>query len=168
MSKHGSLNLWVVFSYSLSRLYRLVCFLNRGLYELCDFAFNSLVVEICVLRISCLSFLVSRRCHQPFRGTIFSLPNSVVHSVSPCFIRYPWFMLSKILRNLFLLSFQDVRAYESDIPYRAYTLGSTPLASRIKMGVWGLCFFIVGYDFVRNDLFNIINMLSQNMQIPIA
>lgn len=36
--------------------------------------------------------------------------------------------------------------------YLAYTLGSTPLASRIMMGMYGLFFFIVGYARVRNDL----------------
>ena len=38
------------------------------------------------------------------------------------------------------------------IPYLAQTLGSTPEASRIKMGVLGLWCFIVGYARFRNDL----------------
>lgn len=39
-----------------------------------------------------------------------------------------------------------------DPPYLANTLGSTPNASLIMMGVCGLCFFIVGYVRVRNEL----------------
>lgn len=38
------------------------------------------------------------------------------------------------------------------VPYRAYTFGSTPSASRIMIGVWGLFFFIVGYARVKKDL----------------
>lgn len=34
----------------------------------------------------------------------------------------------------------DLRA----IPYLAYTLGTVPAASRIRIGVEGLCFFMVG------------------------
>lgn len=37
-------------------------------------------------------------------------------------------------------------------PYLAKSLGSVPLASRMRMGVYGLCFFMVGYDFVRKLL----------------
>lgn len=38
------------------------------------------------------------------------------------------------------------------IPYLAQTLGCTSSASRIKMGVCGLCFFIVGYARTRKLL----------------
>jgi len=38
------------------------------------------------------------------------------------------------------------------IPYLAYILGWVPCASRIKIGVFGLFFFMVGYARVRNDL----------------
>lgn len=38
------------------------------------------------------------------------------------------------------------------VPYLAYTRGIVPIASRIIIGVLGLCFFIVGYARCRNDL----------------
>lgn len=38
------------------------------------------------------------------------------------------------------------------VPYLAKTLGSTPNASRIIIGVCGLFFFIVGYALFKNDL----------------
>jgi hypothetical protein len=40
----------------------------------------------------------------------------------------------------------------SHILYRAQTFGATPVASLINIGVSGLCFFIVGYVRLRNDL----------------
>ncbi|KAF2722177.1 Extradiol aromatic ring-opening dioxygenase [Polychaeton citri CBS 116435] len=44
--------------------------------------------------------------------------------------------------------FGEVSAYSATCsfpnPYLAYTLGSIPLASRIMIGTYGLCFFIVG------------------------
>lgn len=37
-------------------------------------------------------------------------------------------------------------------PYLANTFGSVPIASLIRIGVCGLCFFITGYDFWRKVL----------------
>lgn len=50
---------------------------------------------------------------------------------------------------------------ESDIvPYRAYIFGNVPCASRMRIGVCGLFFFIVGYALVRNDLQTLIRLTS--------
>ena len=46
---------------------------------------------------------------------------------------------------------QTLRVY-GGLPYLAQTLGSTFKASLIMIGVWGLCFFIVGYVRRRNCL----------------
>lgn len=41
-----------------------------------------------------------------------------------------------------------------DAPYLAQTFGSTPNASRMRIGTLGLFFFMVGYARVMNDLEN--------------
>lgn len=46
------------------------------------------------------------------------------------------------------------------IPYLAHTFGSVPVASRIKIGMFGLFFFIVGYARLRNVL-NGLQILNQ-------
>jgi len=56
--------------------------------------------------------------------------------------------------------------YSMYLPYRAYTFGSTPNASRIMIGVCGLCFFIVGYVRVRNDLLD--SSISEVLAIDTA
>lgn len=40
--------------------------------------------------------------------------------------------------------FSWIERTKEDVQYLAHTLGGTPVASRIKIGVSGLCFFIVG------------------------
>jgi hypothetical protein len=46
------------------------------------------------------------------------------------------------------------------VPYLAQTLGWTSCASRMRIGVCGLCFFIVGYVRVRKDLGGLVSVLS--------
>ena len=41
---------------------------------------------------------------------------------------------------------------QSNPPNLVHIFGSVPVASRIKIGVCGLCFFMVGYARLRNDL----------------
>ena len=51
-----------------------------------------------------------------------------------------------------LISLVHTYMTRSCIPYLAHTFGATPVASRISIGVSGLCFFIVGYARFMNVL----------------
>jgi hypothetical protein len=50
-----------------------------------------------------------------------------------------------------------------DVPNLAYTLGRVPDASRIRMGVSGLLFFMVGYARVMKDLVWVGEIVSQRL-----
>ena len=60
-------------------------------------------------------------------------------------------------------------SYISHVPYLAYTLGCVPRASRRRIGVYGLCFFIVGYArlinvlhaFVQSFIYSISNRITR-------
>lgn len=64
--------------------------------------------------------------------------------------------LTALLISLLLSLWTDqswlFSAVEYASPYLAHTFGATPVASRIRIGVSGLCFFMVGYARLMNVL----------------
>ena len=93
------------------------------------------VTRVAVLELLSLDLILSLLClYRPVLN-IIRHPPPVFHS-HDCGVCVP------LRSSIFSLPYS----------YLAYTLGSTPLASRIMMGMYGLFFFIVGYARVRNDL----------------
>lgn len=88
----------------------------------------------------------------PANDSLFSFPNSKVNWCQPYSKQhYP----------------SKSRRHSVNWPYLAYILGCVPCASRIRIGMFGLFFFIVGYARLMNDLL-LSQHWSQNNPFSIA